>query len=136
MAGLLPHETFSVLLMAELQKDARSSRRTALDAGQILFREGDAGDGMYLVESGRIEISAAGSGPERRILSHFEPGAFFGEMAILESQPRSATATATIASIVHFIPCDEALRLLKEKPVDRRTTEPPPPNWGKRPGGN
>ncbi len=31
---------------------------------------------------------------------------------------------------------DEALRLLKEKPVDRRTTEPAPPTWGKRPGGN
>lgn len=31
---------------------------------------------------------------------------------------------------------DEALRLLKEKPVDRRATEPPPPSWGKRPGGN
>jgi tricorn protease len=31
---------------------------------------------------------------------------------------------------------DEALRLLKEKPVDRRTTEPPPPGWGKRPGGH
>ncbi len=31
---------------------------------------------------------------------------------------------------------DEALRMLKEKPVDRRTTEPPPPNWGKRPGQN
>ena len=31
---------------------------------------------------------------------------------------------------------DEALRLLKEKPVDRRTTEPAPPSWGKRPGGN
>jgi tricorn protease len=29
---------------------------------------------------------------------------------------------------------DEALRLLKEKPVERRTTEPPPPVWGKRPG--
>jgi len=29
---------------------------------------------------------------------------------------------------------DEALRLLKEKPVDRRTTEPAPPTWGKRPG--
>jgi hypothetical protein len=31
---------------------------------------------------------------------------------------------------------DEALRLLKEKPVNRMTTEPPPPGWGKRPGGN
>jgi len=116
MADLSPHESFSALLTAELRRNAQASRRTVLASGHVLFREGDIGDGMYLVEAGRIEISAAGAGPESRVLSHFEPGGFFGEMAILEDQPRSATAVAVSETIVHFIPRDHALRLLENSP--------------------
>ena len=82
MAGPSPQESFSTLLTSELRKNSQASRRTVLEPGHILFREGDIGDGMYLVESGRIEISAAGAGPESRVLSHFEPGGFFGEIGI------------------------------------------------------
>jgi Cyclic nucleotide-binding domain/FHA domain len=61
-------------------------------AGQYLFREGDAGAEMYIVESGSIAIlrTARGSDP----LAVLEPGDFFGEMAVLEDQPRFASALA------------------------------------------
>ncbi|MBN8738680.1 MAG: hypothetical protein BGP24_12175 [Lysobacterales bacterium 69-70] len=61
-------------------------------AGQYLFREGDAGAEMYIVESGSIAIlrSARGSEP----LAVLEPGDFLGEMAVLEDQPRFASALA------------------------------------------
>lgn len=62
---------------------------TAVPAGQILFREGDKGAEMYILESGNVEILRGDT-----VLATLEPGDFFGEMAILEDQPRFATARA------------------------------------------
>jgi CRP-like cAMP-binding protein len=61
-------------------------------AGQFIFREGDAGNEMYIIESGLVEIlrNVRGSEP----IAVLEPGDFFGEMAILEDQPRFAAARA------------------------------------------
>lgn len=61
-------------------------------AGQFLFREGDAGAEMYIIESGSIAILRAVRGSEP--LAVLEPGDFLGEMAILEDQPRFASAQA------------------------------------------
>lgn len=61
-------------------------------AGQYLFREGDAGAEMYIIESGRVAILRAARGSEP--LAVLEPGDFLGEMAILEDQPRFASALA------------------------------------------
>jgi CRP-like cAMP-binding protein len=72
-------------------------------AGQYIFREGDPGNEMFIIEGGAVEILRAvrGSTP----LAILEPGDFFGEMAVLEDQPRFASARAK-----------EATRLLR---VDR-----------------
>jgi hypothetical protein len=61
-------------------------------AGQYLFREGDAGAEMYIVESGSIAILRTARGSEP--LAVLEPGDFLGEMAVLEDQPRFASALA------------------------------------------
>lgn len=61
-------------------------------AGQPVFREGDAGTEMYIIESGTVDILRARSGAEP--LASLEAGDFFGEMAILEDQPRFASAVA------------------------------------------
>jgi signal transduction histidine kinase len=81
-------------------------------AGQEIFREGDPGDGVYVVQSGRVAISARLSGGGHRIFSQVSPGDFFGEMAVLDQQPRSATATAAEATEVYFIPHGEMVGLL------------------------
>jgi CRP/FNR family transcriptional regulator, cyclic AMP receptor protein len=60
-------------------------------AGTVLFREGDAGDSMYVVQSGEVEIRRR-VGDQDRVLAVLPPGEFFGEMAILNDRPRSATA--------------------------------------------
>ena len=61
-----------------------------MPSGQVVFREGDTGTEMFIIESGSVDIvrSARGSEP----LATLGPGDFFGEMAILEDQPRFASA--------------------------------------------
>jgi CRP/FNR family transcriptional regulator len=66
-------------------------------AGEIIFREEDFGDEMYLVRSGKVSIhQELGEGPA--LLDVIEPGGYFGEMAIIDDLPRTATATAEAAT--------------------------------------
>lgn len=60
-------------------------------AGTVLFREGEPGTEMYVVQSGRVKISKQ-VGSDARTLAILGPGEFFGEMAILNNKPRTATA--------------------------------------------
>ena len=68
-----------------------------IPAGTAVFRQGDAGHDMYIVESGQIDIVYQAGGDEDA-LATLGPGDFFGEMAMLEDQPRSASARATTKS--------------------------------------
>ena len=61
-------------------------------AGHVLFREGEPGSVMYVIQSGRVRITRVFATGERA-LAILGPGDFFGEMAILNQKPRAATAT-------------------------------------------
>jgi CRP-like cAMP-binding protein len=63
-----------------------------LEPGQVLFREGDVGDSLYIVAEG--EVAVISEGPPRAELSRLLPGAFFGEVALITETPRSATIAA------------------------------------------
>ena len=86
-------------------------------AGSEIFREGDPGDGVFVVGEGLVEISGLVSGEARRVFSKLGPGEMFGEMAVIEHRPRSATATALMDTSVYFIPRDEMLALLHRSPT-------------------
>jgi signal transduction histidine kinase len=116
MAALEKTKLFSGLLAAELQALERTVQERAFPAGQVIFTEGDIGDGIYLVKEGHVQISAMVSAEERRVLSQLGPGDFFGEMAVLDDEPRSATASAEEATVVYFIPREELLRVLEQSP--------------------
>ncbi|HVV85038.1 MAG TPA: Crp/Fnr family transcriptional regulator [Kofleriaceae bacterium] len=60
-------------------------------AGAVLFREGEPGDAMYVIQSGSVEIRRM-IGEQERVLAVLPPGEFLGEMALLNHRPRSATA--------------------------------------------
>ncbi len=66
-------------------------------AGTVLFREGEAGREMFVVQAGRVNVSKT-VGEVEKILASLGPGEFVGEMAILNNKPRSATATCAEAS--------------------------------------
>jgi len=66
---------------------------TEIKAGRVLFNEGEPGDTMYIIQIGRVKITKR-IGNSEKILMVLQKGDFFGEMAIINQAPRTATATA------------------------------------------
>jgi CRP/FNR family transcriptional regulator, cyclic AMP receptor protein len=79
---------------------ADSLRERPLKRAQILMREGDTGEEMFLVRSGSLVISKAVTGRVEQVLARVGPGDFFGEMALFDRSPRSATIQADADTIV------------------------------------
>lgn len=94
----------------------RSARRRAFAEGTEIFRQGEAGDGVYLIESGEVRIQVDDPDNDRRDLSRLRAGDFFGEMAVLDDHPRSATTVAATDVVVQFFPRQEVLALLDRMP--------------------
>ena len=72
--------------------------------GTVLFHEGDAGHEMYIIQRGRVQLTRNLQGVEK-ILAVLPAGEFFGEMAIINQKPRSATATVIEES--HLLVLDQ-----------------------------
>jgi len=108
---------FSNLAPDDLQILRSIKQERTIAAGGVVFREGDPGDGLYFVKSGLVEISGLINATARRAFSQFGPGEIFGEMAVIEDCPRSATATALKETEIYFIPRHEMLALLQRSPV-------------------
>lgn len=87
-----------------------------LGAEETLFREGDEGDQMYLIKSGKIRIVKEMSKGEEKTLAVLEAGAFFGEMAVLDKRPRSASAIAETDTELIIVNRDVFLRKINENP--------------------
>lgn len=88
-------------------------------AGQLIFSEGDAPTGAFLIESGRIEISTTQFG-EHRVLGELGPGMLLGEMAVIDESPRTATARAmTPCQLTRIDATQFAERLATADPVVR-----------------
>ena len=86
-----------------------------LAAGDVLFREGEVGDYAYQIVKGKIEVCKF-NGDEYVTLSILEKGALFGEMALIDKQPRSAMARAVDEVVVKEIDKTALLGFLKNSP--------------------
>lgn len=65
-----------------------------LSAGEILFRQGDYGDAMYILVNGRLQVAVEGKDGKDNIIDEINPGEFVGEIALLSPEKRSATVYA------------------------------------------
>ena len=66
-----------------------STEPLSFPAGTVIFSTGDSGDSMYVVKSGEVELKVG-----ERVVETVGPNGFFGEMALIEKDPRTATAVA------------------------------------------
>ncbi|MES2694873.1 MAG: ATP-binding protein [Verrucomicrobiota bacterium] len=111
-----PAKRFVGVLSDELQALESEGHARSFHPGEVIFSAGDPGDGFYVVESGRVRISALVGSNEQRTLATIGPGDFFGEMAVVDDAPRSAAAIADTATKAFFLSRDTLLRLLRDRP--------------------
>ena len=81
----------------KIEKDVFRKFVKAFEPGQVIFKEGDTGDQMFIIIQGEVEIRKRTTANTSKTLSSFKPGDVFGEMSLIENKPRSATAVATKA---------------------------------------
>src|SRR5260370_39929722 len=85
---------FRELNPRELKTLRQAAQEKTFPANQEIFKEGDTGDGVYVVREGQVQISGGAGDNNRFLVSRVAPGEIFGEMAGLENKPRSASAGA------------------------------------------
>ncbi len=78
----------------ELHELAGRVHRTQYAKDEFIFRKGDEGSGLMVVVSGRVKITSVGATGNEVLLNMIDPGRVFGEIALLDGEPRSADAVA------------------------------------------
>lgn len=116
MVGLESIVLFRNLKPEESQTLRLITQERQFAAGVEIFHQGAPGDGVYFVKDGLVEISGLVRSNVRRVFSQLVPGDVFGEMAVIEELPRSATALALKETQVYFIPRKEMLALIERSP--------------------
>ena len=85
---------FRGLSKGDLEILARNLKPAQFAKDDVIVRQGSTGDSLYVIEHGRVKVVRHGDGNREIILSIFRPGDFFGEMSLLDGQPRSANVVA------------------------------------------
>jgi uncharacterized membrane protein len=111
----------SVPLFASLDDNAARDLRNLLSEKTVpqntrLFRQGDDGDAMYLIESGRVRISIRDHDKQELTLAELAQGDFFGEMSIIDGRQRSADAQVIEDSRLAVLSRDAFLSFVRTKP--------------------
>jgi len=98
---------------------SRGMRIRRFRRGETVFHVGDPGDALFIVMSGSIKITLPADSGDEAILATLRPGDFFGELALLDGAPRSATAIAIEATETYVLPRDRFRDLIATEPVMR-----------------
>src|SRR6476469_10564447 len=111
----------SVPLFASLDDDSARDLRNLLSEKAVpqntrLFRQGDKGDAMYLIESGRVRISIRDQQEEEVTLAELAQGDFFGEMSIIDGRQRSADAKVIEDAQLAILSRDAFLSFVRSNP--------------------
>ena len=88
---------FSAVRGEGLKRISDAIRETRIASGELIFAEQDRGDEMYMIHSGKVSLFR-GDAPSEKLLATLDKGAYFGEMAIIDDQPRPTSARAEESS--------------------------------------
>src|SRR5438093_7866927 len=103
---------FSNLAVEDLEAVNELLELKRFRKGSVIFEQGDEGDALYIVESGVAKVSIRDEEGREKILSVFGEGDYFGEMALLSDQPRTATVTVVGDAELLMLPKDVFERFL------------------------
>jgi CRP-like cAMP-binding protein len=106
-------DLFARVAGEELSAVAAITNVIEQDAGEVVFREGDVGDALFIVVAGEVRIQSLGVSEDLAVLRERQ---VFGEMALLDDDPRSATATAKTDVRLLRVEREDFRELLVEKP--------------------
>ncbi len=94
---------------------AMQKRKYYMD--EIVFEEGQTGKAVFVIRSGGVELSRRTSDNKVKVLARLGPGQIFGEMALLEHQPRTATARVTEDGEIYLLYATTLESLLHRDPI-------------------
>jgi len=107
---------FSGLNQSDLDQLAQCSTRSWFKRGSVIVTEGDPADGLYVVVSGRIKVLLSDNEGKEVVLTVESGGACFGEIALLDEEPRSASVAALENTELLIIYRDQFMDLLDNHP--------------------
>lgn len=107
---------FQGLEAAERATLAATMTRVSYPKGEVLFCTGDPGDALYVVHSGRVELSVRDHAGERIVLDHCEPGGLFGELSMFDGGARTANAEAIDTTELLLLDRQDFLSFLRLHP--------------------
>jgi CRP/FNR family cyclic AMP-dependent transcriptional regulator len=107
---------FELLRTDQLRHLAAALEPIAWPGKEVIFETGEAGDAMYILISGKVGISLGETASFEDFIVELGPGEFFGEMAILDDQPRSASAVTVEGTEAYSLSKDKTRGLLLAYP--------------------
>jgi CRP/FNR family cyclic AMP-dependent transcriptional regulator len=107
---------FELLDVDDREALAKVIDEEKLLAGQTLFQAGDPGESLFIVQSGEIELFIKDTAGQKIVLTTAGPGDLFGELAMLDSGPRTATALALTDTEVLVLDRDDLILLFQRRP--------------------
>lgn len=111
---------FAELEPAELETLARAAERREFARDEVIFAANEPADGLYVLASGRVKVCVSSSGGKELILATLGAEQFFGEMALLDNEPRSASVIAQLPTVAYRIRRDDFDRLIVQHPTIAR----------------
>ena len=112
LASLAAIPFFGGLEPAALDRLAASMRSRRFRRGEVIFHVGDPGDALFVIVSGEVKISLPSETGDEAILATLRPGDVFGELALLDGAPRSASASALTPTETVILPRERFRELI------------------------
>ncbi|OOZ41621.1 hypothetical protein BOW53_02770 [Solemya pervernicosa gill symbiont] len=107
---------FVVFTKEELRQLSTQSNNRLAHAGTPLLRQGEAGDSLFILREGMLEVRKAKEGQAETVVGRIQPGDFFGEMSLLLGEPRSATVVPIVDSMIIEISRDTMTQMMQGRP--------------------